>query len=62
MKQLDIFAAIPQPDPAIAAAIKRQRAIALHYCQIAIDRDRLEAEAVAKLKDKEDFTSNFLED
>jgi hypothetical protein len=43
---------IKPTDKAIAAAIKRQRAIALHYCQIAIDRDRLEAEAVAKLKNK----------
>jgi|DEB0MinimDraft_3_1074331.scaffolds.fasta_scaffold53346_1 hypothetical protein len=58
MKQLDIFA-IPQQDPAIAAAIKRQRAIALHYCQIAIDRDRLEAEAVAKLKNKSNTRSTY---
>ena len=45
MKQLDIFAAIPQPDPAIAAAIERQRAIALHYANLdirALDRQCLE--------------------
>lgn len=48
MKQLDIFA-IPQQDPAIA----------LHYCQIAIDRDRLEAEAVAKLKNKSNTRSTY---
>ena len=35
MKQLDIFA-IPQQDPAIAAAIQRQRAIALHYASLDI--------------------------
>jgi hypothetical protein len=49
-------------DPAIAAAIQRQKAIALHYCQIAIDRDRLEAEATASLKAKNDYTSDFIED
>jgi hypothetical protein len=57
MKQLEITEYL-----AIAAAIKRQKAIALHYCQVAIDRDRLEAEAVASLKAKEDFTDNFTED
>ena len=44
MKQLDIFA-IPQPDPAIAAAIKRQRAIALHHLNLdiqALNRQCLE--------------------
>lgn len=44
MKQLDIFA-IPQQDPAIAAAIQRQRAIALHYLNLdirALDRQCLE--------------------
>jgi len=58
MKQLDLFDPEAQ---AIAAAIQRQKAIALHYCQIAIDRDRLEAEAVQKLQDKDNFTSDFLE-
>ena len=45
MKQLDIFAAIPQSDPAIAAAIQRQRAIALHYLNLdirALNRQCLE--------------------
>jgi hypothetical protein len=59
MKQLTLLDAQQQ---AIAAAIQRQKAIASHYAQAAIDRDQLEAEALASLKDKEDFTSNFLED
>lgn len=45
MKQLDIFAAIPQPDREIAAAIERQRAIALHYANLdirALNRQCLE--------------------
>ncbi len=57
MKQLEITEYL-----AIAALKARQKAIALHYCQIAIDRDRLEAEAIQKLKAKDDYTSDFIED
>jgi hypothetical protein len=57
MKQLEITEYLK-----IAALKAKQRAIALHYCQIAIDRDRLEAEAVASLKAKDDYTANFTED
>ena len=53
---------IKPTDKAIAEAIKRQRAIALHYAQVTIDRDRLESEALASLKAKDDFTSDFLGD
>jgi hypothetical protein len=35
MKQLNIFTT-PEHDPAIAAAIKRQKAIALHYASLDI--------------------------
>ena len=42
----------PADIKAIAAAKARQRAIALHYIQITIDRDKLEAEAIAQLKAK----------
>ncbi len=37
-------------DKAIAALKARQQAIALHYIQITLDRDKLEAEAIANLK------------
>lgn len=37
---------------AIAALKARQRAIASHYAQISLDRERLEAEAIANLKAK----------
>jgi len=47
---------------AIAALKARQRAIASHYAQITLDRERLEAEAIAQLKAKDNFTNNFLED
>jgi hypothetical protein len=53
--QLTLFD--PEADR-LAAAIKRQKAIALHYCQVAIDRDRLEAEAVQKLQDKDNSAIN----
>jgi hypothetical protein len=53
-KQLDLI-----EYAAIAALKTRQRAIAAHYCQIAIDRDRLEAEAVASLKAKDDFIEDL---
>jgi len=59
MKQLNLFD--PEADR-LAAAIKRQKAIASHYAQIAIDRETLEAEALDKLKAKDDYTTNFIED
>lgn len=37
---------------AIAALKARQRAIASHYAQVSLDRERLEAEAIAQLKAK----------
>ena len=33
--------------------LDRQRLIALHYAQVAIDRDHLESEALARLEEKE---------
>ena len=58
MKQLDIFAAIPQSDPAIAAAIKRQRAIALHYLNLDIktlNRECLEERKTRYLSPSDPF-------
>ena len=49
MKQLTLLDAETQ---AIAALKARQRAIALHYIQITLDRDKLEAEAIGNLKAK----------
>lgn len=42
---------------AIAAAKARQRAIAAHYTQVAIDRDRLESEAqeVQNIKQSKEY-------
>ncbi len=36
-------------------ALDRQKAIALHYVQVAIDRDRLEEEAQAMAQFKDDY-------
>lgn len=49
MKQLSLLDAEAQ---AIAALKARQQAIAAHYIQITLDRDKLEAEAIAQLKAK----------
>ena len=45
---------------AIAAAIKRQQAIASHYANLNLQE--LEAEAIGKRQGKDDYTDNFLED
>ena len=60
MKQLSIF----NPDPetvAIAAALKRQKMIASHYVDIAMNREQLETEALTKQATKNDFTDDYLE-
>ena len=58
MKQLSIF----NPETvAIAAALKRQKMIASHYAEIAMNRDRLETEALNKLQSKDQFTDDYLE-
>lgn len=36
-------------------ALDRQKTIALHYVQVAIDRDRLEEEALAIAQSKNDY-------
>lgn len=58
MKQLTLDAQAK----AIAAMKTRQHAIAAHYTQIALDRKKLETEAIGNLKAKDSYTDNFLED
>ena len=57
--QLSIFNT--KTDAVAIAALKRQKMIASHYADIAMNRDRLETEALSRLQAKNDFTDDYLE-
>ena len=61
MKQLKQLSIFNSDTDAIAAALKRQKMIASHYVDIAMNRDRLETEALSRLQAKNDFTDDYLE-
>lgn len=40
--------------------LDRQQAIALHYANIAAERELLESKAIAEREEKDSFTDNFI--
>ena len=45
--------------PKDCEALKRQKAIALHYASIALDQEQLEADAIAEQQTKQDFGIDY---